>query len=42
MTIAKHIKDEKLPYHIDREAVKISALTLCKIDRWRNITFRWR
>ena len=33
MTIDKHIKDEKLPYHIHREAVKISALALCKIDR---------
>ena len=33
MTIDKHIKDEKLPYHIHREAVKISALTLCKNDR---------
>ena len=28
-----NIKDEKLPYNINREATKISALSSCKINK---------
>ena len=34
MTIEDQIKDEKLQYHINREAVKISALSSGKIDKY--------
>ena len=33
MTIDGKIRDEKLPYNIEREAAKISALLSGKIDR---------
>ena len=45
IAIDDQIKDEKLQYDINREAEKISALSLGKINnmwisyRWRNITF---
>ena len=34
MTIEDQIKDEKLQYHINREAAKISALSSGKIDKY--------
>ena len=38
MTIEDQIKDEKLQYHINREAAKISALSLGKIDKYEYLT----
>ena len=35
MTIDDNIIDEKIQYDINREAAKISALSLGKIDRYR-------
>ena len=34
MTIEDQIRDEKLQYHINREAAKISALSSGKIDKY--------
>ena len=38
MTIEDQIKDEKLQYDINREAVKISALSSGKIDKYEYLT----
>ena len=38
MTIENQIKDEKLQYDINREAVKISALSSGKIDKYEYLT----
>ena len=38
MTINDQIRDEKLQYHINTEAAKISALVSGKIDKYENIT----
>ena len=38
MTIEDQIKDEKLQYDINREAVKISALSSDKIDKYEYLT----
>ena len=38
MTIEDQIKDEKLQYHINREAAKISALSSGKIDKYEYLT----
>ena len=38
MTIEDQIKDEKLQYHINREAAKISALSSGKIDKYEYFT----
>ena len=38
MTIDNKIKDEKLPYNINREPVKISALLSGKIDKHEYLT----
>ena len=38
MTIDDQIRDKKLPYDINREAVKISALSSGKIDEYEYIT----
>ena len=38
MTIDDKIKDEKLPYGINREAAKISALLSGKIDKYKYLT----
>ena len=38
MTIEDQIKDEKLQYDINREAAKISALSLGKIDKYDYLT----
>ena len=38
MTIEDQIKDEKLQYDINREAAKISALLLGKIDKYEYLT----
>ena len=38
MTIEDQIKDEKLQYNINREAAKISALSLGKIDKYEYLT----
>ena len=38
MTIEDKIKDEKLQYDINREAAKISALSLGKIDKYEYLT----
>ena len=38
MTIDDKIKDEKLQYDINREVVKISALSLGKIDNYEYLT----
>ena len=38
MTIDDQIKDEKLQYSINREAAKISALSLGKIDKYEYLT----
>ena len=38
MKIDDKIKDEKLQYHINKEAAKISALSSGKIDRYEYIT----
>ena len=38
MTIEDKIKDEKLQYHINREAAKISALSSGKIDKYEYLT----
>ena len=45
MTINEQIKDEKLQYHVNREAAKISALSSGKIHMyvshwWRYITIQ--
>ena len=38
MTIDDKIKDQKLPFDINREAVKISAVSPGKIDKYNNHT----
>ena len=38
MTIEDQIRDEKLQYDINREAVKISALSSGKIDKYGYLT----
>ena len=38
MTIENQVKDEKLQYDINREAVKISALSSDKIDKYEYLT----
>ena len=38
MTIDDKIRDEKLQYDINREAAKISALSLGKIDKYEYLT----
>ena len=38
MTIEDQIRDEKLQYDINREAEKISALSLGKIDKYEYLT----
>ena len=38
MTIEDQIRDEKLQYHINREAAKISALSSGKIDKYEYLT----
>ena len=38
MTTDNKIKDEKLQYDINREAGKISALSLCKIYKYEYLT----
>ena len=38
MTVADKVRDEKLPYDINREAVKISALSSAKIDKYEYLT----
>ena len=38
MTIDDKIRDEKLQYDINREAAKISALSLSKIDKYEYLT----
>ena len=38
MTIDDQIKDEKIQYDINREAVKISALSSSKIDKYKYLT----
>ena len=38
MTIEDQIKDEKLQYDINREAVKISALSSGKLDKYKYLT----
>ena len=38
MTSEDQIKDEKLQYDINREAAKISALSLGKIDKYQYLT----
>ena len=38
MTIEDQLKDEKLQYHINREAAKISALSSGKIDKYEYLT----
>ena len=38
MTIDDQIRDEKLQYHVNREAAKISALSSGKIDKYEYLT----
>ena len=38
MTIEYQIRDEKLQYHINREAAKISALSSGKIEKYEYLT----
>ena len=38
MTIDNQIRDEKLQYHINREAAKISALSSSKIYKYEYVT----
>ena len=38
MTIDDQIRDEKLQYHINREAIKISALSSNKFDKYEYFT----
>ena len=38
MTIDDQIKSEKLPYNINRETAKISALSLGKVDKCEYLT----
>ena len=38
MTIHDKIRDQKLQYHINREAVKTSALSSDKIDKYKYLT----
>ena len=38
MTIKDQIRDEKLQYHINREAAKISGLSSGKIDKYEYLT----
>ena len=38
MTIKDQIRDEKLQYDINREAAKISTLSLGKIDKYEYLT----
>ena len=35
MTIHDKIRDEKLQYHINREAAKISAVSSAKVDKYK-------
>ena len=37
MAIEDQVRDEKLQYKINREAAKISALSLDKIDKYENL-----
>ena len=39
MTIEDQIRDEKLQHDINREAAKLSALSLGKIDKYEYLTF---
>ena len=38
MTVADKVRDGKLPYDINREVVKISALSSAKIDKYEYLT----
>ena len=38
MTIENQVRDEKLPYDINREAAKISALSSGKIEKYEYLT----
>ena len=38
MTIDDKVKNEKLQYHINREAAKVSALSSDKIDKYEYLT----
>ena len=38
MTIDDQIRDEKLQYHINREAAKTLSLSSCKIDKYEYLT----
>ena len=38
MTIKDQIRDEKLPYDINREAAKVSALSSGKIDKYEYLS----
>ena len=38
MPIDERTRDEKLQYHINKEAAKISALTSGKIDKYEYLT----
>ena len=38
MTINNQIKDENIQYDINREAAKISALSIGKIDKYEYLT----
>ena len=38
MTIADEIRNEKLQYHVNREAAKISALSSGKMDKYEYLT----
>ena len=38
MTIEDQIRDEKLQYHFNREAAKMSALSSGKIDKYEYLT----
>ena len=38
MTIDDQIRNEKLQYHVNREAAKISALSSGKIDKYEYLT----
>ena len=38
MTIDDKVKNEKLQYHINKEAAKVSALSSDKIDKYEYLT----
>ena len=38
MTINDKVRDEKLQYNINREVAKISALSSCKIHKYKYLT----